>query len=177
MSFTKEIIEKAETVVYNFIANGYKHQSNIPGNKVYLTDITTSTLVYHKNNIVIEYYLMHPNSNISMPAIHGHPFGNQAVIVEGDLAAYIQSPDGEIYCRLFGNMQKNNTADYFNYGIYGIPTKPHFPPYNHGFVAGERGAIMYVIQIWDTDVINPKSASVIYEGQPLGSMHKDQLLK
>jgi hypothetical protein len=45
--------------VVQFIHDGCKHMTDIPGNQVFLTDVSASTLVWHQGPVVIELYFMY----------------------------------------------------------------------------------------------------------------------
>lgn len=155
-------IKQAKAIVKEFIDEGLPQDANIPNNRIFVTDITASTLARVRKNVVIEHYFMFPN--IMDAAMHTHPFANQVLFVCGDLTGYQTVGDRVIELNLSDQHQ-------------GFLSPVSLPPYKHGFKTGDKGAIMYNIQIWNCDVVNPTSASVIYDGHPLGPMHATFLTK
>jgi len=160
-SISDSAIQKGTEIIHKFIANGMKHLpfDSIPGNKIFLTDVTSSYIAYYEDNVVVEHYTMFPNSPCLQE--HSHPFANVCIFLGGDL---IGSSGNAIL-----NISEQLTDGYW--------LSPAFkPPYVHGFAAGNRGALLYNIQIWETIPSEITSASVIYYGNPLGPVHK-KLLK
>ncbi|MFN7318969.1 MAG: hypothetical protein ACK5S6_05640 [bacterium] len=153
-----EAIEKAGKIIQEFIASGFAHMpfNSIPNNRVFVSDISTSYLAYAKDNVVIEHYLLHPNT----PKItaHGHPFANQMIVLAGKLNVYRKDAFIEVSSTV------ENTS---NYKLSSIT----FPPFMHGFQVGDIGAVVYNIQIWNDTVTNPTSATVEYYGEALGPVH------
>ena len=47
----------------------------------------------------------------------------------------------------------------------------------HGFTVGERGAIIYNIQIWPESIKNPLSAAIEYFGTSMGPRHEKLVTK
>jgi hypothetical protein len=155
---SNESVQKALEIIQEFIDSGFVHMpfNSIPNNRVFVSDITTSYLAYVKDNVVIEHYLMHPNT----PKItaHSHPFANQMIILAGKLKVYRKDNFVEVSSTF------ENTS---NYNVSSIT----FPPFLHGFQAGDTGAVVYNIQIWNEAVTNPTSATVEYYGEALGPVH------
>ena len=144
-------------IVTTFKDSGYQHMHNIPGNRVFYTDSTTSTLVWAEGRVVIEYYIMHPNVDVPL---HWHPFENQMIFLNGQLTGireFIQS--GKI-------LEKDFTTEDCHYLGSILPIN-----HRHGFRTGPLGATLYNIQIWPEDVPNPLSASVEYLGPGMGPIH------
>lgn len=81
--------QTSDEIIQEFIDGGYRHQLDITGNRIFLTESTTSTLVFHKKNIVIEFYLFHPFTDTPM---HSHPFDNRVIFLGGDLIGHMQAP-------------------------------------------------------------------------------------
>jgi hypothetical protein len=157
-------VQRALEIIQEFIDSGFVHMpfNSIPNNRVFVSDITTSYLAYVKENVVIEHYLMHPNT----PKItaHSHPFANQMIILAGKLKVYRKDKYIEV---------TSTFENKYNFNVSFIT----FPPFLHGFQAGDTGAVVYNIQIWDDIVTNPTSATVEYEGEALGPIHALKLQK
>jgi len=151
-------------IVQSFINNGYKHMENIPNNRIFHTDNSCSTLAWAENNVVIEYYLLFPN--LETP-LHSHPFDNQMIFIEGDLTAYRQergNPDTRITVT-FTEKLRNHVSKIMASGA------------EHGFTVGDRGAVIYNIQIWPESVKHPVSAAIEYFGSSMGIRHEKLITK
>lgn len=123
--------------------------------KVYLTDVSTSVLVWEEGEYLVEQYLMHPLIEV---VAHSHPFESVTVHIAGKL---LGKRDGVI-----GQWLTDR-----NSGEIG-PTLP--PNEWHSFITGDTGAVVYVISRWD-DVTMKESATIRYTGEPLGPMHQSTL--
>lgn len=142
-------------IIETFIASGYRPQARIPGNRVFLTDNTASTLVWVEGRVVIELYLLFPNT-VTEP--HAHPFINQMVFISGDPVG-LKVEDGRVRHKVFTD------ADI---GVMG-----RFMPIGdrHGFNTGPLGAVFYNIQIWPENVTDPRSAAIEFLGPSMGPLH------
>lgn len=153
-------MKTSQEIIKSFIDNGYKHMENIPNNRVFYTDNSCSTLAWVEDNVVIEYYLLFPNLETPM---HSHPFDNQMIFIEGDLTAYRQEagkPDTRLTVT-FAERLRNHLSKIMPVGG------------EHGFTVGERGAVIYNIQIWPESVKNPLSAAIEYSGTSMGPRHEE----
>lgn len=149
-----------DRIINNFFENNFKPMPNIPGNKIFVTDNTVSTLVWVEQNVVIEHYTLFPNL---ITPIHYHPFHVKGVFMFGDMISQIASEE-EVFTYTYKD------SDIGKLG----PLLPAFK--GHGFKIGERGAILYNIQIWPDNVTNPVSAAIEYKGQSMGPLH-DELIR
>jgi len=156
--------QQTNSVVDFFISNGCRHMTNIPGNQVFLTDVSASTLVWHEGPVVIELYLMYPNLTTGL---HSHPFDNQVIYLHGQMYGHRKDPDtgavieGELFEKLGGPPRLG-------------PLLPAGTP--HGFRAGPRGAVVYNVQIWPESVRDPLSAALNIHGNfSLGPIHTEFL--
>lgn len=154
------ILHTLPELAQRFKDSGYIHQQHIPGNKVYATDSTVSTLAYVSDNLVIEYYMLFPNAVVPM---HHHPFNNQMIFLSGDLLASRELSPGVITNKQFGEADANYVGSVLPAGI------------KHGFKVGSKGCTMYNIQIWDKGAPTPLSAALRYTGEPMGAAHREQL--
>lgn len=157
-------MKTSQEIVQSFIDNGYKHMENIPNNRIFYTDNSCSTLAWVEDNVVIEYYLLFPNLETPM---HSHPFDNQMIFIEGDLTAYRQEagkPDTRLTVT-FAERLRNHLSKIMPVGG------------EHGFAVGERGAVIYNIQIWPESVKNPLSAAIEYSGTSMGPRHEKLVTK
>lgn len=148
----------SEEIIQSFIDSGFKHMDGIPGNRLFVTDNTCSTLAWVEENVVIEYYMLFPN--LTTP-LHQHPFDNQMIYISGDLVAYRVDKDGV------------RTPVRFDDSKHGHLSKMMPIGGEHGFRVGERGAVIYNIQIWPTPVENPLSAAIEYMGGSMGPKHDE----
>ncbi len=157
-------MKTSQEIVKSFIDSGYKHMDNIHNNQVFYTDNSCSTLAWVENNVVIEYYLLFPN--LETP-LHDHPFDNQMIFLRGDLTAYRQEggkPETRFTVKFTDEMQ-NHLSRIMPIGG------------EHGFTTGERGAVIYNIQIWPESVKNPLSAAIQYSGTSMGPRHEKLIEK
>jgi hypothetical protein len=151
--------QQINSVVDFFISNGCRHMTNIPGNQVFLTDVSASTLVWHEGPVVIELYFMYPNL---ITGLHSHPFDNQVIYLHGQMYGHRRDPDtggiieGELFEKLGG---APTTGAVVAAGV------------EHGFRAGPRGAVVYNVQIWPESVRDPLSAALNFLGPTLGPIH------
>jgi hypothetical protein len=157
-------MKTSQEIIKTFIDNGYKHMENIPGNQVFYTDNSCSTLVWVEDNVVIEYYLLFPN--LETP-LHNHPFDNQMIYISGDLTAYRQAggkPETRFTIKFTDDM-KNHLSRIMPIGG------------EHGFTTGERGSVIYNIQIWPDKVEDSLSATIKYSGTSMGARHEQLIEK
>lgn len=153
------MLQRAHTLVKEFIDSGYQHMSNIAGNRVFYTDSSCSTLVWCKENVVIEYYMIYPNVDIPL---HWHPFNNQMIFIGGELTGRRTNLDtGVVSSRRFTDANANML----------VPVLP--PNVQHGFSSGPLGARLYNIQIWDQAIVDPISAAIEYLGPTMGPIHTE----
>lgn len=133
---------------------GYPQNPNLM-KKVYLTDVSTSTLVWSEGPFLVELYIMHPNA-VVVP--HTHPFENITILLSGSILGKRE-----------GAKEKWLTDK--SSGRIGLP----LPAGEwHGFDVGENGCCFYNISKWD-DPAEMDSATVKYIGEPLGPVHKQTL--
>lgn len=157
-------MKTSQEIVKAFIDSGYKHMENIQNNQVFYTDNSCSTLAWVEDNVVIEYYLLFPN--LETP-LHDHPFDNQMIFIRGDLTAYRQErgKPGTRFTVKFTDDMQNHLSRIMPIGG------------EHGFTTGERGAVIYNIQIWPESVKNPLSAAIQYSGTSMGPRHEKLIEK
>lgn len=154
-------MNNVDSFIENFIKSGFKPMFTIPGNRIFLTDHSTSTLVWAEGNVVVEHYFLHPN--ITTP-LHSHPFVNRMIFVFGDLSASRKAPGGSLIGKNFKDSDINYVSD-------GLPIG-----HEHAFKTGPRGAEFYNLQIWPEEVKNPVSAAIEWIGTLMGPLH-EQLIK
>jgi hypothetical protein len=140
----------------------YRHMLNIPGNRVFVTDQTCSTLVWYEGNVVIEYYMIFPN--VETP-LHHHPFDNQIIFLNGELTGIRRDPETGIITETTAYDRDSNT-------VGSMCPAGH----EHAFKSGPMGATFYNFQFWPEDVPNPLSAAIQWNGPPMGPVH-DQAMK
>lgn len=149
-----------EEIISKFRARRYVPMPDIPGNRIFITDHSASTLVWAEDNVVIEHYMLFPN--IEVP-LHSHPFINRLLYFSGDYTAYIVNNTGMRFEKTFVDTDKH----------FIMPEEPMGQL--HGSKTGPRGATMYNIQIWPKTVTNPLSASLEYFGPSIGPVHDREL--
>jgi hypothetical protein len=137
-----------------YVAKGYPHDPRLM-RRVYLTDISTSTLVWDEGEYLVELYFMHP---LAVVVPHSHPFENLSVHYTG-----------KIFGQRKGVIGRWLTDK--DHGCFGIPLAPGDW---HSFQVGDTGAVFYNISRWD-DCSLKDSATVKYLGEPLGPLHRETL--
>lgn len=146
-------------IVAAFQESGYKNMHGIPGNRIFVTDMSASTLVWAEDNVIIEHYFLFPDTEVPL---HYHLFDNQMIFISGSMVAYRGS--------------ESNKIDSFNLSYE--KNKDHISSIipagkSHGFKVGPDGAIIYNIQIWPSSVANPISAAIEYIGPGMGPIHEE----
>lgn len=149
-----------QEIVEKFRQSGYTHQHDIPSNRVFFTDSTSSTIIFVEENVVIEYYLLFPNVDVPM---HSHPFANQMIFLGGDLKASRELPDGRVVTKVFKDSDTHYLGTVMPSGL------------RHGFVTGDRGCALYNIQIWDERDGDALSAAIEYLGPSMGPIHEQAM--
>ena len=102
---------------------------------------------------------MFPNLETPM---HNHPFDNQMIYISGDITAYRQE----------ANKPETRFTVTFSERLQNHLSKIMPAGGEHGFTVGERGAVIYNIQIWPNTVTNPLSAAIEYSGTSMGPRHE-----
>ena len=145
-------------IILSFIENKYVPMYNIENNKIFVTDNTASTLVWVENNVVIEHYFLFPNKITPM---HSHPFKNLIIFLGGSMITRRQ-------ISLHSNEFEEYVLDETKIGNLSSICEPGF---KHGFTVGPSGASIFNIQIWNDNVVDPKSAAMHYNGDSMGPEH------
>jgi len=125
-------------------------------NRVLVTDVSTSILVWSEQEFLVEMYLMHPNTQVNP---HSHPFENIVLFINGSLSG-----------RREGSEQYK-TLDTIK--AIGTPLAANLW---HEFTVGADGAVFYNISKW-TNPEQKDSAILKYQGTPLGPLHENLLQK
>lgn len=136
--------------------NNYPHMPELM-RSVFLTDVSTSTLVYSSGPFLVEHYLMHPNA-IVVP--HAHPFESCSIFIGGLLLGTREGAEQE--------------PTWMTDADSGAVTQPLPIGKWHAFKVGPQGAVFCVASRWD----NPDekdSATRKYFGMPLGPLHAQSL--
>lgn len=123
--------------------------------KVFLTDVSTSTLVWDEGDYLVEFYLMHPLINV-VP--HSHPFESLTIFMGGNLLGRRNSFIGR----------------WLNDSHSGLICETLPPGDWHAFQSGANGAVVYSISRWDNPA-DKDSATRKYLGEPLGPLHQQTL--
>ncbi len=119
--------------------------------KVYVTDVSTSTLIYKSGKHCVEQYFMHPGAVVPL---HSHPFYSITMLAMGKMKV------------------KRGDSRWFLVNGVGQPNKDVLPPgVEHEFVTSDTGAMLYVISEWE-DIRDIDSATIKYIGEPIGPIHK-----
>jgi hypothetical protein len=120
--------------------------------RVFLTDVSTSTLVWDEGEYLVEFYLMHPLIDV-VP--HSHPFESLTIFMGGHLLG----------------KRKDFQGRWLNDSHSGLICETLAPGNWHAFQSGANGAVVYSISRWD-DLAEKDSATRKYTGEPLGPKHQ-----
>ena len=163
LKYSNDPVINGKEIVQNFINNKFPFRpQTVKNNRVFFTDVSTSTLAFVEDNVVFELYYMHPNSEVVM---HSHPFKLTSIFMSGDVDAMWTDTNG---------ITHRKKIPTYEFGQIRNILPEHTV---HGFRVGELGAIFYTIQIWNNVVTDPKSATEEYSGDPLGPIHSEQIKK
>lgn len=124
--------------------------------KVYVTDVSASTLVWKQGEFLVEMYLMFPMAEVVK---HSHPFENLAIHWSGKLLGRREAGIG----RWLTDKDKGFIGNHLQAGEW------------HSFSVGDTGSVLYNVSKWD-DPSQMDSATVKYIGEPLGPLHAEQLI-
>jgi len=133
---------------------GYPHNPALM-RQVFLTDVSTSVLVWAEGEFLVEHYLMHPLIEV-VP--HSHPFESVTVHIAGKLLGRREG--------VIGQWLTDEHSGHISRTIA--------PGAWHAFLTGDTGAVMYVVSRWD-DPQERDSATRKYIGEPLGPRHQATL--
>ena len=126
-------------------------------NRVVVTDVSSSVLVWSEEQFLVEMYMMFPSTHVVR---HSHPFENLALFINGSIQGFREG--GAIETPWMKTEQ---------HGYIGKP----LPPGNwHEFNVGPEGAVFYNISRWE-NVEEKDSAIFKYIGEPLGPIHQSLL--
>lgn len=120
--------------------------------KVYLTDVSTSVLVWEEGQFLVELYLMHP---LAVIVPHSHPFENLAIHHSGKMLGRRAGIIGQ----------------WLTDKDHGHISNPLQPGDWHSFQVGDTGAVFYNVSRWE-NLAQRESATIRYTGEPLGPMHQ-----
>jgi hypothetical protein len=137
-----------------YVKAGCPHNSDLM-RQVFLTDVSTSTLVWTEGLFLVEMYLMHP---LAVVVPHSHPFENLAVHWSGKILGRRQGVVGQ----------------WLTDKDRGHISRPLSPGSWHAFEVGDTGAIFYNVSRW-LSTSEMDSATRKYLGEPLGPMHRQTL--
>lgn len=128
--------------------------------KTYLTDVSTSTLVWDEGEFLVELYFMHPLVKV-VP--HSHPFESVAIYIGGAIKGRREAAFGD----WLNSQSAGDISSTLQIGDW------------HAFETGADGVVLYSISKW-ADQAQKESATLRYVGKPLGPVHKatlDQIRK
>lgn len=119
------------------------------GEKVYVTDISYSYVLYREGQFQVELYLVAPNT--ASPD-HSHPGVENIVLVWG----------GDI----------GHTAASISTPPFGVQAPTIRDGDEHALHAGAKGCAVLSIEKW-ADELKPTSVSINWKGDPCGSTHSE----
>ena len=142
-------------------AQSYKNR-NYPHNyklmnRVVVTDVSSSVLVWDEDEFLVELYFMFPSTHVVR---HSHPFENVALFFNGSIQGFRE-----------GSPKETQWLTSEQHGYIGTP----LPAGDwHSFNVGPEGAVFYNISRWE-NTEQKDSAIFKYTGQPLGPVHEKLL--
>jgi hypothetical protein len=137
--------------------SGYPRNSNPWTGKVFVTDVSSSSIIYVQDQFTVEEYHMFPNAHA--PG-HSHPVDTLTIFLGGELSG----------TRLLGSGTFSTPMQPPNNSVGGVLRKGD----THGLTSGSTGATMFTIFDWD-NLTKRNSGIIEYYGPSLGPIH-DQLL-
>jgi len=152
--------------------------------RVYVTDTTYSSIIFRQDVFQVEYYLMKPNSYFPP---HKHiDFNNIIIFVSGEMFGLRGKTPEEIDGIADLEYESLASVGRLNDDIKDI-NKPHYQFLDYGLklIPGEyhsirtfdRGVCFLSIEQWVSKNNFMSSATIAYDGQPLGPMHAEELAK
>lgn len=136
--------------------------------KVYVNDNSHSFVLYREGQYQAELYLVAPNSYVPP---HSHPQLENIIIV---LGGEMDLKNGENYYDLtpfFDEPAPNGTSK-----LFGASTLKMVPGVEHEVNIFGKGAAFISMEKW-VDGVKPTSATLEWNGPPVGEIHKQQLSK
>lgn len=137
-----------------YVDSGFPHNPTLM-NRVFLSDVSTSTLVWKEDNYLVEFYLMHPFCTVTT---HFHPFENVSIHYSGKILGFRNGKPGTWLTQ----KDSGHISQVLPAGI------------EHSFMVGSEGATFYNISSFTSDK-DITSALLRYSGLPLGPIHKKLL--
>lgn len=152
--------------------------------QVYITDTTYSSIIFRHDVFQVEYYIIKPNSYI--PPHRHDDFNNMIIFLSGEMYGERHKTLEEFDGILDREYESLATAGRLDNNIKDL-SKPHYqflqygiklyPGEYHAVRTFERGACFLSIEQWVTKNNFLSSASISYNGTPLGPMHAADLEK
>ena len=137
----------------------YPKNQNPWSGKIFLTDVSSSSIVYAHKNFLVEEYHLFPNCVVPP---HSHPFNSITIFLGGNFRGY----------RVGGSHETYRDYDSKDIGSIGsILMAGH----EHGASMGELGSSSLVVSEW-LDLNKQNSAAIEWYGPPSGPVH-DKLIK
>lgn len=128
--------------------------------RVFETDVSMSMIVFRQGDYQAEMYMMKPN--VTVPK-HSHPMRQLILWIGGWMQAFRQGVDPK----------PNEHYQTKNSGyISPVLERDNW----HAFETTEKGAFLFVTEQWKNNE-EKSSATIAYEGTPLGPMHAETLRK
>ena len=145
--------------------------------KIYVTDLSYSTIIFRKDVYQVEQYFIKPNA-VFPPHTHVN-FENILVFLSGEFkgkqGTSLQDFDNTSDWKSFGYNEpipNNIWQPSVNYKTSG---KKLIPGTFHSIQAGPRGCCLLSIEKWVTQEKLLSSATLAYEGSPVGPIHEAAL--
>ena len=122
--------------------------------RVIVTDVSTSVLVWSEEQFLVEMYMMHPSTHVVK---HSHPFENVALFISGSIQGFREG--GALETPWMTDEQSGYVGQPLPIGKW------------HEFNVGPKGAVFYNISCWENSE-DKDSAIIKYIGEPLGPIHE-----
>jgi hypothetical protein len=133
--------------------------------KVYVGDITYSTVVFRKGRFQVELYMVAPNST---SGVHTHNHESRFLHLAGSMEGYADDPNDSIRIGKQGPSIMKDGVDP-DFGMFSPSSKIGEM---HGLRTHEHGCVFFNFEMWPED-IEPTSALVQFVGPSTGPKHDE----
>lgn len=132
--------------------------------KVYVTDVSYSSIIFRRGKFQVEQYFMKPNAVVPL---HRHDFENITIWMGGQMCGIREGMNEP------ANVGGDEVGDKAHSKM-GRINRPLMAGEAHAFTVGPQGCILFICELWNKD-INPTSATEHYYGEPMGPIHNNTL--
>lgn len=135
--------------------------------RVYVSDISYSTIVFRRGRFQAELYFVAPNAATN---VHTHNHSSKFIILAGSSEGYYDDPEDFIRVGKRSLPPGKDDVDP-DFSITGLTC--HVGD-NHGFRTLEYGLVFFNLEMWPEDIV-PTSALVEFEGPAMGPKHETMM--